>query len=110
MDTGKQKGWDEPITWPCPKCGELPTPEGHDPCIKNLPGVVFACCGHGVDRGYVYFADGAVIRGDFSVERKLHVYDQMDRCLLSGETSDPYFEHVVKVSQAFAAWEQEISR
>lgn len=51
---------------PCVKCGEMPTDEGHDPCIANLPGVENACCGHGVERGYVAFEDGTVIRGDLS--------------------------------------------
>ena len=45
------------------------TPEGHDPCIANLPGVVFACCGHGVKEGYVCFESGTIIRGDFRVEQ-----------------------------------------
>ena len=32
----------------CKRCGEKPTPEGHDACLGTLPGVVSACCGHGV--------------------------------------------------------------
>ena len=41
---------------PCPGCGEGPSPEGHDPCIANLEGVDFACCGHGGhDNPYVAF-------------------------------------------------------
>jgi hypothetical protein len=52
--------------WPCKACGaEGPTPKGHDPCIADLPGVEFACCGHGVGRGYACFEDGRVIRGAF---------------------------------------------
>lgn len=50
---------------PCIKCGLHATPEGHDPCIKNLPGVIAACCGHGTARGFVAFENGLVIRGDF---------------------------------------------
>lgn len=34
---------------------------GHDPCIPNLPGVKYACCGHG-GLGYIYFTNGVVIR------------------------------------------------
>jgi hypothetical protein len=49
----------------CPKCKLPPTPEGHDPCIANLPGVDYACCGHGVELGYVMFSNGQVIRGRF---------------------------------------------
>ena len=40
---------------PCPKCKKLPTAEGHDPCIADLPGVANACCGHGVDKPHVQF-------------------------------------------------------
>jgi hypothetical protein len=32
---------------PCTRCGEMPTPEGHDACLGTLPGVKSACCGHG---------------------------------------------------------------
>lgn len=31
----------------CSYCQRPRTKAGHDPCIKNLPGVSFACCGHG---------------------------------------------------------------
>lgn len=45
---------------PCPRCGQMPVPHptdemGMDHCIKNLPGVRAACCGHGVTRGYISF-------------------------------------------------------
>jgi len=55
---------DNPIP-PCPRCGKVPSLEGHDACIANLPGVKNACCGHGVHRGYIQFIDGRIIRGDF---------------------------------------------
>ena len=45
----------------CPKCGLKPTSDGHDPCIANLPGVKFACCGHGVEKCYIWFEDGTYI-------------------------------------------------
>jgi len=54
--------------WPCPRCGKKPTKDGHDPCIANLPGVVAACCGHGVETGYVMFEDGRTIRGNFDFQ------------------------------------------
>jgi len=60
VDTG-EFSWEAPPR-PCPKCHELPTEEGHDPCIANLPGVKFACCGHGVEKGYITFNDGRIIR------------------------------------------------
>jgi hypothetical protein len=31
----------------CLACGGFRTEDLHDPCIANLPGVYFACCGHG---------------------------------------------------------------
>jgi hypothetical protein len=31
----------------CLHCGESRPKNGHDPCIADLPGVHFACCGHG---------------------------------------------------------------
>ena len=42
----------------CPKCKKPQTPEGHDPCIANLPGVRYACCGHGIETGYILFENG----------------------------------------------------
>lgn len=38
---------------PCPKCGQMPTPEGFDPCLGFIPGASAACCGHGVETGYL---------------------------------------------------------
>lgn len=45
---------------PCPRCGQMATPEGHDPCIANLPGVAYACCGHGTGKPYVKMEDDTV--------------------------------------------------
>jgi len=45
----------------CRLCEEPRTPKGHDPCIANLPGVLYACCGHGEERGYIKFEDGRVL-------------------------------------------------
>jgi len=55
---------------PCIRCGELPTGDGHDSCIANLGNVINACCGHGVEEGYIQFDNGITIRGNFKVERK----------------------------------------
>lgn len=50
----------------CPKCNLPPTTEGHDPCIKNLPNVEYACCGHGINddisKPYVKLKTGKVHR------------------------------------------------
>lgn len=56
--------WEE--GWVCPACKQARGPDGHDPCIANLPGVLFACCGHGGhghngDQGYIYFQNGVRI-------------------------------------------------
>ena len=53
----------------CPECGKTRTKDGHDPCIANLPGVKFACCGHGTRNGYIAFENGITIRGKFKVEK-----------------------------------------
>lgn len=42
-------------TMPCVRCGRPPTPEGHDACCANTPGVRNMCCGHGVDHPYIQF-------------------------------------------------------
>jgi hypothetical protein len=57
----------------CPKCKRKPTRDGHDPCIANLPGVAFACCGHGVESHnvklpYIKYNNGKVVRFDTTDE------------------------------------------
>ncbi len=36
--------------------------EESDPCFGNLPGVLFACCGHGTEPGYMLFANGVRLK------------------------------------------------
>jgi hypothetical protein len=50
-------------TRPCARCGKPPGPDDEDACLGHLPGVVAACCGHGVDPAYVLFDDGSGISG-----------------------------------------------
>jgi hypothetical protein len=52
----------------CIKCDKFPTNEGHDYCMRNLVGIINACCGHGVEEGYLQFEDGRVLRGNFTIE------------------------------------------
>jgi hypothetical protein len=54
----------------CPECDECRTPAGHDPCIADLGGVAYACCGHG-DRkeAYVATVNGRSFRGGQAIER-----------------------------------------
>lgn len=40
---------------PCIRCGKSPTKEGHDACLGKLESVKNACCGHGVEKGYVQY-------------------------------------------------------
>jgi len=66
VDTG-EACWETPLR-PCPKCHETPISttngimSGDDPCIAKLPGVDYACCGHGVENGYIKFKDGRIFR------------------------------------------------
>jgi len=38
---------------PCKYCGKYPTQEGYDACMGHIDGVISACCGHGVEDGYI---------------------------------------------------------
>lgn len=53
--------------WLCPFCGLIREKDFRpDPCLGELPGVEFACCGHGgmvkEERGYIAFSNGVVLR------------------------------------------------
>jgi hypothetical protein len=50
----------------CAKCKKRRTKKGHDPCIADLPGVKYACCGHGNGGGYIMFNNGLSIRMDIT--------------------------------------------
>ena len=55
----------------CRRCGRGPTDTGHDRCLGELPGVKYACCGHGVSvQAYVWFTNGKYLRG-FNVTKDL---------------------------------------
>ena len=63
VDTGEpaKSTWKER---PCGHCGQHNTPEGHDACLGELPGVANACCGHGsIEEAYVQFSSGGSLRG-----------------------------------------------
>jgi len=55
---------------PCPKCGKLPDKNGNDACLGELPGVKYACCGHGVHDGYIQFKNGITIRFELKEIKK----------------------------------------
>ncbi len=49
---------------PCGYCGQPVTKEGHDGCLETLPGLMNACCGHGIkEQAYVQFLDGFCVQG-----------------------------------------------
>lgn len=78
----------------CDNCGlkvtkDLKTDKGGyaDPCLGILPGVKYACCGHG-DRGggYVFFKNGVTIRFDELVDVEL---TKMSKYHVFNEDTDP---------------------
>ena len=59
-DTGKDVSYE--VT--CKKCNLPCDIDGPDPCLGLLPGVEFACCGHGNRaNSYIKFDNGLIIRG-----------------------------------------------
>lgn len=42
---------------PCKKCGKYPTKEGYDACIGYIKGATSACCGHGIQQGFIIKGD-----------------------------------------------------
>lgn len=53
---------------PCGNCGLTETPEGYDGCLGTLPGVINACCGHGVTQdAFVQFEDGRRLSGNEAI-------------------------------------------
>jgi hypothetical protein len=39
----------------CPKCKKYPTLEGYDGCLGHILGAKAACCGHGVEEGFILY-------------------------------------------------------
>ncbi len=86
VDQSEYRGWDiickdnqwfyldnnEPVASnerPCGYCIKDDTKEGHDNCLGALPGVMNACCGHGIDdEAYVQFWNKSAIRGKKAIE------------------------------------------
>ncbi len=71
----------------CPRCKMSPTEEGHDPCIKNLANVEYACCGHGIttrlEQAYIKFNDGKVVR--FKTTEEILDYVNVNKKLFKDE-------------------------
>ena len=47
-------------TRPCKKCGCSPTKEGYDACLGHIDGATSACCGHGVEKGFIMYPDKTI--------------------------------------------------
>ena len=45
---------------PCKKCGHGSTIEGYDACLGYIEDALHACCGHGVEKGYIVYANKTV--------------------------------------------------
>lgn len=73
---------------PCNHCGLATTDEGHDGCLGTLPGVMNACCGHGIVRdAYIQFPDSReTIRGNEAIEFIKQLKDSNDS--IHGKTQD----------------------
>jgi hypothetical protein len=72
----------------CPHCNLMETEDGHDPCIANLEGVEFACCGHGdLEFGspYVVFINDAEL--------------VKDKVILRDEEALEYFKSVGRMGE-----------
>jgi hypothetical protein len=60
------RAFDLPRPWVdgrCRVCSRKPTDLGHDPCIANLPHLLFACCGHGCETAYLVTDHGVCLYG-----------------------------------------------
>ena len=53
---------EKPINRECKRCKMKVSDSGHDPCIANLSDIEYACCGHGVNPGYISYSSGRVER------------------------------------------------
>lgn len=52
----------------CDRCKQKGTSRGHDACLGTLPGVRYACCGHGDKRyAYIHFETGETIREEAAI-------------------------------------------
>lgn len=71
---GEVRSFYRPEDLPCPRCGEGRLDGGEDACLGHLPGVKYACCGHGQEEGYITFENGVTIRGWFEVEPPIEKY------------------------------------
>lgn len=65
-------------TWTCKVCGLDGAKDQPDPCLGCLPGVAFACCGHGYTNGYIAFENGVTIRARKMDIDNVTLHQQLD--------------------------------
>ena len=61
-----------------------------DPCIGILPGVKYACCGHGnqpYSAGYIFFENGVVIRFESITNVEIQTFSKHHR--FNDQTTQP---------------------
>lgn len=66
VETGEPYDPAQPLR--CPGCKQMCDADAPDPCLGWVPGVEYACCGHGEKLGYFKLCDGATIYGVSSVK------------------------------------------
>jgi len=66
-DTGEKVSHKKDKIRPCRKCNKKFGINKPDQCLGKLPGVKFACCGHGVkEQAYIRFTNGVEVE-DFII-------------------------------------------
>jgi len=74
----------------CGACGLDNTPDGHDGCLGQLPGVMNACCGHGRSSdAYVQLPDRTVVSGEESISLITRLRSEGLRAPEIGKTPSP---------------------
>lgn len=66
-DQWRHKDDDESVSDICPRCNLPPTKEGYDACLGFIPGVHSACCGHGVEGGYIVTKDEFILKQEGTI-------------------------------------------
>jgi hypothetical protein len=73
-----------------PKCDSQGI-RGPDPCLGKLPGVVNACCGHGLQPGYVIFENGKTLLFDVR-----HAFQAIGPRRFDPHSADAFVAHTGK--------------
>lgn len=82
---------------PCIKCGEPATITGADHCLKGLEDtkcIISACCGHGVQNGYIILDDGRI----FTETKDRKFLDNEDTFIVEKEYNNGYNDVIIDKS------------